>query len=268
MPEGDTVWLTAKRLNDALAGLVVSTFDLRVPQLATADLRGEVVREVLARGKHILMRFENDLTLHSHLRMDGSWHLGPAGRPATRRAAHTIRALVGNDRWLATGFRVHDLRLVTAAAEGELVGHLGPDLLGPDWDEAEALRRLRAQADAAIGDALLDQRNLAGVGNMYKAEVLFMTGVNPWLPVAAVPDLGRVVQTAQRVLRRNRDHPQQSTTGSTVRGMEHWAYVRAGQACRKCGTKINVASQGPPTRERETYWCPVCQPGPGPQPGA
>src|ERR1700709_1078271 len=109
MPEGDTVWLTAKRLNDALGGRIVTTFDLRVPQLATADLRGKSIREVLARGKHILMRFENELTLHSHLRMDGSWHIGPPGRAARSRPEHTIRALVGNADWLATGFRVRDL---------------------------------------------------------------------------------------------------------------------------------------------------------------
>lgn len=262
MPEGDTVWLTAKRLNDALGGAVVTAFDLRVPQLATADLRGEVIREVLARGKHILMRFDNALTLHSHLRMDGSWHIGPPGRPARGRPQHSIRALVGNDRWLATGFRVHDLRLLPSIDEAQVVGHLGPDLLGADWNFEDAIDRLLAQPEAAIGDALLDQRNLAGIGNMYKAEVLFIERVNPWTETGAVPDLERLVRSAQRLLLRNRDHPQQSTTGSLARGAEHWVYLRSGQPCRRCGTRISFGRQGTPPRDRDTYWCPTCQPGP------
>jgi endonuclease-8 len=261
MPEGDTVWLSAKRLNAALAGRAVTTFDLRVPQLATADLRADTITEVLARGKHILMRFAGGLTLHSHLRMDGSWRISRAGQAGGGQArdAHQIRALIGNGEWVAFGLRVHDLALVNRADEAELVGHLGPDLLGPDWAVPSALARLRANPQVAIGEALLDQRNLAGIGNMYKAEALFITGVHPWTPVEAV-DLERVVDTAYRLLRRNRDHPEQSTTGLLGRGQQHWVYQRAGEPCRRCGAPVARARQGSPPRDRETWWCPVCQP--------
>jgi len=151
VPEGDTVWLTAKRLHAALAGRPVTTFDLRVPQLATSDLTGDIVEAVLARGKHILMRFAGGLTLHSHLRMDGSWHIVAAGRRPSAQPGHRIRALIGNAQWLAAGYRVHDLRIVRASDEDQLVGHLGPDLLGPDWDAAEAIRRLNEQPPGRHG---------------------------------------------------------------------------------------------------------------------
>ncbi len=171
MPEGDTVWLTAKRMHQALAGRALTVFDLRVPQLATVDLRGATVTEVLARGKHLLTRLDDGRTLHSHLKMDGSWFLSRAGSRPRRYPEHLIRAQLGNAEWLATGYRVHDLRVVATAAEAELVGHLGPDLLGPDWDVDEAVHRLLAApvAESAIGEALLDQRNLSGIGNLYKS---------------------------------------------------------------------------------------------------
>jgi endonuclease-8 len=264
VPEGDTVWLTAQRLHAALVGAPVTTFDLRVPQLATADLRDDTVEAVLARGKHILMRFAGGLTLHSHLRMDGSWKVTSAapGAGISRREQHLVRALVGTARWLTIGLRVHDLRLVHVQDEHELVGHLGPDLLGPDWDAAVAVARLAAEPSREIGDALLDQRNLAGIGNMYKAEVLFIVGFHPRTPVGDIADLDRLVTTAQRLLRRNRDHPEQSTTGSLVRGEQHWVYLRAGAPCRRCGAVIEHNRQGVAPRDRETWWCPRCQPGP------
>jgi endonuclease-8 len=261
MPEGDTVWLTAHRLDRALSGRPLTVSDLRVPQLATADLRGQTVIEVLARGKHVLTRLDDDLTLHSHLKMDGSWYLSPAsGPPPRRHPDHMIRALLGNDQWLATGYRVHDLRLVTRAGEAELVGHLGPDLLGPDWAADHAVANLLREPDVAIGEALLDQRHLAGIGNLYKCEVLFIEHVDPWTPVGAVADLDRMVLTAHRLLRANRDHPEQSTTGLLGRGRDHWVYERAGEACLRCRTRIRRADQGAPPRARSTYWCPTCQP--------
>jgi endonuclease-8 len=260
VPEGDTVWLTARRLHAALARRPVTTFDLRVPQLATSDLTGDTVAAVLARGKHILMRFAGGLTLHSHLRMDGSWHIVAAGRRPSAQPEHRIRALIGNVEWLAAGYRVHDLRIVHTTDEDQLVGHLGPDLLGSDWDAAEATRRLNEQTDRSVGEALLDQRNLAGIGNLYKAETLFMERVNPWTAVGDVPDLGRLVATAYRLLRANRDHPEQSTTGLTGRGRDHWVYGRAGAGCRRCRTPIEHAMQGEPPYQRDTFWCPRCQP--------
>jgi endonuclease-8 len=261
MPEGDTVWLTARRLDQALSGRVLTVCDLRVPALATVDLRGTTVTEVLARGKHILVRLDSDLTVHSHLKMDGSWYLTRAGNRSRRHPDHMIRAVLGNVAWLATGYRVHDLAVVPTSAEGQFVGHLGPDVLGQDWDAQEAVRRLQENADRHIGEALLDQRNLAGIGNLYKCEVLFIERTNPWTATGRVADLGRIVTTVQKLIRANRDHPEQSTTGLMGRGAQHWVYGRAGEACRRCGTPISRADQGEPPRQRVTYWCPRCQPG-------
>jgi endonuclease-8 len=255
MPEGDTVWLTAHRLDQALAGQALTVADLRVPQLATVDLRDDEVTQVLARGKHLLTRLGSGRTLHSHLRMDGSWYLTAAGRRPHRHPEHMIRAQLGNREWLATGYRVHDLRLVLTEHEDELVGHLGPDLLGDDWDPEHAVANLLTAPGRPIAEALLDQRNLAGIGNMYKSETLFIERVDPWAPTGSVPDLPALVSTAQRLLRANRDHPEQSTTGSTLRGTQHWVYGRRGEACRRCRSAIRYAEQG----ERSTYWCPTCQ---------
>lgn len=268
MPEGDTVWLTARRLHDALAGREVTSCDLRVPTLATLDLRGEVLDEVLARGKHILMRLSSGRTLHSHLKMDGSWYITSTGRAPRRHPAHLIRVVLGNQEWLATGYRIHDLHLVATAEEGSLVGHLGPDLLGPDWDIDETLRRLASQSTSAVGDALLDQRNVAGIGNLYKCEVLFIERVNPWTPMGEVADPRRLIETARRLLLANRDHPEQSTTGLLGRDRSHWVYERAGQPCLRCRTPVRRDEQGMATRIRSTYWCPRCQPGGAGAPGA
>ncbi len=173
-----------------------------MPALATSDLAGRTVTEVLARGKHILARIDDDLTFHSHLKMDGSWYLSRAGGRAPRRHPdHLIRARLGNAEWLATGYRVHDLRIVRRSDEDQLVGHLGPDLLGPDWDVGRAVANLAAEPDAPIGEALLDQRKLAGIGNLYKSEVLFIEHVHPWTPTGDVADLARLVTAAQRLLR-------------------------------------------------------------------
>ncbi|MGI8532207.1 MAG: DNA-formamidopyrimidine glycosylase family protein [Geodermatophilaceae bacterium] len=261
MPEGDTVWLTAHRLHQALAGRVLTRAELRVPQLATTDLSGTAVREVLARGKHILTRLDSGLTLRTHLRMDGSWRIVRSGRRWSGGPAYAVRAVLGNTEWDCVGHRVHDLRLVRTEAEDELVGHLGPDLLGPDWDTEEAVRRLLAAPEQEIGQALLDQRNLAGIGNMYKAELLFVRGINPWAAVGDVADLPALVGLAHRVLLGNRDSPEQSTTGSRRRGEEHWVYLRAGQPCRRCGQRVSEAEQGPAPYQRPAYWCPHCQPG-------
>jgi endonuclease-8 len=185
-----------------------------------------------------------------------------------------IRVRLGNADWLATGYRIHDLALLPSTQEDTWVGHLGPDLLGDGWDPDEAVRRLRAQPDRAIAEALLDQRNLAGIGNLYKNEVLFIEGVNPWTPTRDVPDLGRLVGRAQKLLFANREHPEQSTTGLLARGRQlprrlrphwrgdlHYVYERGGEPCLRCGTPIRRAEQGEPPRQRSSYWCPSCQGG-------
>lgn len=269
MPEGDTVWLVARNLDRALGRDRLVSADLRVPQLATADLGGRGVLEVVPRGKHLLTRLEGGLTLHSHLRLDGMWHLYRHGSPWAGGPVHDVRAVLSTGTWDAVGYRVHDLALVETAHEGELVGHLGPDLLDPAFDRSEALRRLRADPDREIGVALLDQRCLAGIGNMYKAEVLFVRKVSPWTRTDDLDDtaLGGLLDSARRLLDTNKEHASQATTGDPRRGYEHWVYGRAGRPCRRCGTRIAHAQQGDPPYDRPTSWCPRCQPGPGPAGG-
>jgi endonuclease-8 len=259
MPEGDTVWLAAQRMNTALAGATLTTGELRVPQLATVDLAGATVTEVVPRGKHMLTRFADGRTLRTHYRMDGSWHIYRKGNPWKGGPAHSIRAVLSTAEWDCVGYRLHDIRIVPTSAEAELVGHLGPDVLGPDWDLDEALRRLRSHPDEDIGVAILDQRNLAGIGNLYKVESLFMTRTHPWTRVADVPDLPGLVDRARTLMLANRDRPEQSTTGSTRRGEDHWVFGRRGRPCRRCRTTILLGDQGPDTQERVTYWCPSCQ---------
>jgi endonuclease VIII len=257
VPEGDTVWRTAKHLDQALTGRVLTRTDFRVPAYATVDLSGRPVTGTVARGKHLLTRIGDDHTLHTHLKMEGSWHLY---RPTTpwRRPAHEARVVLRTDEWLAVGFALGITEVIRREEEHDAVGHLGPDLLGPDWDEAEALRRLRSDPDRPIGEALLDQRNLAGVGNMYKAELCFLAGVHPTLPVGQVPDLTRMVRRAKQVLEVNKERVQQATTGDLRKGRTLWVYVRENQPCRRCGTRIRAAELG----GRATYWCPACQPAP------
>ena len=267
MPEGDTVYLTAHRLHDALAGRVLTHTDFRVPSIATTDLSGRAVIETISRGKHLLTRIEGDLTLHTHLRMDGSWRLFRPGARWSGGPQHEIRVVLTNEDWNAIGYRLPVVELLRTEDEIDVVGHLGPDLLGPDWDETEAVRRLSTVQHREIGPALLDQRNLAGIGNLYKCEVLFLSGVTPWTAVSDVADLAAVVRRAQRLLVANKDHWHQSTTGSLHRGEENWVYGRGRRPCRRCGTPVRRAMHaeaGHEVEERVSYWCPHCQQGPAP----
>jgi endonuclease-8 len=259
VPEGDTVWRTARTLDQALTGKVLLGTDFRVPALATLDLSGLTVERTLARGKHLLTRIGSDHTLHTHLKMEGSWHLY---RPESRwrRPTHEARVVLRTEDWTAVGFALGIVEMVARSEEAAALPPLGPDLLGPDWDEDEAVRRLLADPERPVGDALLDQGNLAGIGNMYKAELCFLAGVNPWLPVGQVPDLRRLVRRARQVLDANKERVEQTTTGDLRRGRQLWVYRRDRQPCRRCGTPIRVAMQGPRMQERATYWCPSCQP--------
>lgn len=259
VPEGDTVWLAAERMRVALAGAPLRRGEFRIPQLATVDLTGATVREVLARGKHLLIRLDDGRTLRTHFRMDGSWHIYRPGSPWKGGPAFEVRAVLATDEWECVGYRLHDIDLVPTAEEARLVGHLGPDVLGPDWDMEEALRRLNRAPDEQIGVALVDQRNLAGIGNLYKVESLFLLGVHPWTRVADVPDLPALVGRAQTLMRANRQHPEQTTTGNPRRGRDHWVFGRRGKPCLRCGTAILLGEQGPPLQERVTWWCPTCQ---------
>jgi endonuclease-8 len=257
VPEGDAVWRTARRLHEALAGRVLTRCDVRVPRFATVNLTGQTVTEALSRGKHLLIRTDAGVTVHTHLRMDGSWRV----RPASERVPgnHRIRLILGNDTWQAIGYLLGIVEILPTTAEPATVGHLGPDLLGPDWDPAEAERRLRANPSRPIGEAVLDQRNLAGIGNVYKAETLFLRGVNPWRPVGEVADLTALVDLAKRLLEANKDRFGQVTTGSRRRGEATWVYGRADRPCRRCGTPVRTADQGSDSESRVTFWCPHCQ---------
>jgi endonuclease-8 len=291
VPEGDTVWRTARHLDETLTGLVLQRSDFRVPALATVDLAGAVVLGTVARGKHLLTRFDPvrpgsagsgpataagpALTLHTHLKMEGSWHLYRPGS-RWRRPAHEARVVLVTEMWTAVGFALGTIELVETATESDVLPPLGPDLLGPDWDAVEAVRRLAGSPDRPVGEALMDQRNLAGIGNLYKSELCFLLGADPWAPVSAV-DLPRLVRRAKAVLEANKERVEQTTTGDLRRGRRTWVYRRDGQPCRRCGTPIRVAMAEPgatapgatgharrdlagPVAERATYWCPTCQP--------
>ncbi|MCW2777424.1 MAG: glycosylase [Frankiales bacterium] len=266
MPEGDTVWLAAQRMHEALAGRVLTRTDFRVPQLATTDLTGRTVLEVVPRGKHMLTRLSGGLTLHTHFRMDGSWHLYAPGARWSGGPDWQVRVVLSTDDVDAVGYRMPVLELLETADEDSVVGHLGPDALGPDWDPDVVVANLLADPDAEVGTALLDQRKLAGLGNLYRCEVLFVRGLSPWTRVRDVPDLRTLAEKGRRLMDANKQRWEQSTTGSLRAGEDHWVFERTGRPCRRCRTRVLSAEQGPAPFARLTYWCPRCQPGPSPAP--
>jgi len=262
---------------------VLTRTEFRVPSFATWDLAGATVEETVSRGKHLLTRIATHerWTVHTHLKMEGGWRILEPGQ-AWPRPGHTARVVLETADAVVVGFQLGIVEVVRRERESAIVGHLGPDLLGPDWDAAEAVRRLREQpartikealldqtrltgpassVGVSVGAALLDQRNLAGLGTVYVSEVLFLAGVSPMTSISEVPDLGKVVGIAHRLLTFNAHggSPAQVTTGNTRRGQEHYVYLRAGRACRRCGTTIVDGSLGEPGRERRLYWCPSCQ---------
>ena len=266
MPEGDTVFRTAARLNQALAGEPLTTTDFRWPELSTLDFRGVTTREVVSRGKNILQRLANGVTVHSHLRMEGQWRVDATDRLTARALANPqIRAVIGTSAWTAVGLRLGDLHVVETSDEARLVGHLGPDVLGADWDPGEAARRLHA-SQVTNGAALLDQRNLAGVGTLYAAEALFLERVNPWTAAAELdePAVAALVERAHTLLDAGRRHAIQTTTGSQRRGETAWVHARSGRPCRRCGETLRVAMVGEAPRERTMFYCPRCQGGVAP----
>ncbi|NYF10735.1 endonuclease-8 [Leifsonia sp. AK011] len=257
MPEGDTVYRSAVNLNAVLAGETLTRCDIRVPAFATVDLTGQTVEEVVPRGKHILMRV-GDHTLHSHLKMEGSWHIyGPKSR--WQRPAWQARAVLATERTVAVGFELGLFEVVRRSDEESIVGYLGPDLLGPDWDPAVALENLSRQPDRAIGVALLDQRVLAGLGNVYRSEICFLSGVLPTRPVGEVGSLPQLVDLAHRLITANRDRPERTTTGNLWRDRT-WVYGRTGAPCRRCGTRLLHGEIGDNELQlRQVWWCPHCQ---------
>ncbi|MET0447126.1 MAG: DNA-formamidopyrimidine glycosylase family protein [Aeromicrobium sp.] len=258
MPEGDTVWRTAHHLREALAGRELTRTDFRVPAFATLDLAGEVVDDVVSHGKHLLIQTPQH-SIHSHLKMEGAWHVQRLGTD-WRRPGHSARAVLENDEWQCIGYSLGILEVLARDDEESAVGYLGPDLLGADWDLDEAVRRAGSNPERPVFLALLDQRNLAGFGNEYVNELLFIMGLRPTRPVKEVNDLQRVISRGQRMLDVNKSRVERSFTGSTRTGEDRWVYRRERARCRRCGTRIQEGKLGDqPTTERNTFWCPHCQ---------
>jgi endonuclease-8 len=259
MAEGDTVFATAAWMHQVLAGHMLTSTDLRVPRYATADLSGQIVREVGARGKHLFVRTDSGVSVHSHLGMDGSWQLYEPGERWKGRA-YEVRAVLTTEGRIAVGHRLRRLEVIRTTAEPELLAHLGPDVLGAAWDAAEAARRLVASPDREVGDALVDQSVMAGPGNVYRSEVLFLAGVDPRTAVGTIADPSGIVELMHSLMDRNRAGGRRVTTDDPRPGHDLWVYGRGGRPCRRCGTPIRSFAQGPRSRERITFACPRCQP--------
>jgi endonuclease VIII len=258
VPEGDTVYRTAHALNDALAGHVLDRCDIRVPAYATVDLSGERVESVISVGKHLLHRI-GEFTIHSHLKMEGSWDIYRDGA-RWRSPAWQARAILGVPGVVTVGFLLGELEVVPREREDEVVGYLGPDLLGPSWHPATAIANLVADPDRAIGLAVLDQRVMAGLGNVYRNELCFLRGILPTRPVGEVENLPALVDLAHRLIVANRDRVERVTTGDVRRGRRTWVHGREHQPCLRCGTPIRQGSLGETElTERQTFYCPVCQ---------
>lgn len=258
MPEGDTVWKTAQLQHAALAGAVLERSDFRAPTYATVDLAGETVHEVVARGKHLFHRV-GEFSIHSHLKMEGVWRTFAPGEKWSK-PAYTARAVLAAPGVQAVGFELGVLEIIETTRELDVVGHLGPDLLGPDWDPAAAVARLAAAPEVPIYVALLDQRNLAGIGNVYANEICFLRGVLPTRPVGETPGLDKVVDLAERMLQANKNRWTRSTTGDLRPGQTSWVYGRTGRPCRRCGTRLLGGELGRVDgQERVVTWCPRCQ---------
>jgi endonuclease-8 len=270
VPEGDTIFQTAAALRPLLVGHQILKASARAPGPQIQRVVGSHVTSVEARGKHMVVRFDNGLALHTHLRMSGTWHRYAPGE-RWKIAAWKARVVLEVAEHVVVCFNAPVVELMTERAvdlHPALVS-LGPDLLRDDFDPAVACDRLRTRPDDEIAEALLDQRLMAGVGNVFKSEILFFESVNPWTPVAALDDekLRSIVATAQRLLLMNRPaddstriSPHRVTTrgDSSARGASLWVYGRLNRPCTRCGTPVRVRRQG--ALNRPTYWCPRCQP--------
>jgi endonuclease-8 len=259
MPEGDTLHRTASGLAPHLVGRTVSAARVRAGGPQVQRVVGATITSVEAVGKNLLIRFDNGLELRTHLRMTGSWHRYRPGEP-WRRPAARARLVIEVPGAVAVCFDAPVIELFETRAEAihPTLARLGPDLLDDDWGPAqaeEAHRRLRDPARAAltISEALLDQRALAGIGNIWRNETLFRERVDPWARVADVhdPTIDRLIATARDLLRRS--------AGITPGRSPMWVYRRAGRPCRRCGTLVRSAAQDARV-QRTTYWCPTCQP--------
>ena len=273
MPEGDTLFRAAERLHRALAGRTVTQFESVFPALTRVDLdqpvAGQSVNAVTARGKHLLMAFSGGLTLHTHLRMNGSWHLYRLGT-LWRRPHHDMRLRLVAGRVEAVGFNVPVAEWLSADAlsRHSTLSRLGPDLLADTFDATAAAARLAAQGTRAMDDVLLDQRVLCGIGNVFKSEILYLARVHPARQAGSLTgdELARLVRVARRLLAVNvapRSHHLTAARGRRTTGRMHpdeqlWVYGRQGQPCFTCGAAVACRATG--RDSRLTFWCPSCQP--------
>lgn len=254
MPEGDTVYRTANKLREALQGKTLTRCDVRVPRYAAVDLSGEVVDEVLSRGKHLFIRV-GMASIHSHLKMDGAWLVGGQIR---RVPAYKVRILLATADQRAAGVDLGVLEVLERDRDHEAVDHLGPDLLG-DWDLDTAAANLTADPARPVSQALLDQRVMAGVGNVYANELCFLFGLRPSAPVSRIKDPRRMADRAQKMLWQNRNRVNRTTTGDTRPGNDLWIYGRVGRPCRRCGTRVESDRDHVTGTDRISFWCPTCQ---------
>lgn len=270
MPEGDTIFRAAATLHRTLAGRIVTRFESVFPALTrVAEDRpvvGRTIESVESRGKHLLMFFSGDLVLHTHMRMNGSWHIYPAGA-RWRRPARDMRIIVATDATEAIGFNIPVAELLTRRdlARHRELASLGPDLLARDFDRAAVVDAIRARRNEAIADVLLNQRVLSGIGNVFKSEILFMARVFPFTPARDLTDgeLNAIVDVSVKLLRVNVAERSliptrgRRTTGRMDPSGGLWVYGRGGKPCRRCGTAIAARKTG--VDARLTYWCPSCQ---------
>jgi endonuclease-8 len=263
-PEGDTIFRTAATLQRWLAGREITSARVRIVAVPVARLIGATVTGVEAQGKHLLIRLSTGDILHSHMGMTGSWHVYPAGERWQRSASQARLVLEAGDR-VAVCFNAPVIELLAARSEPlhPALSRLGPDLLGDSFDvevvRHRARRRAQDQAVGSIGELLLDQQVVAGIGNIYRCESLFLCGLNPWRSVDDVDDrqLDHLMLTAGRLLRANATGPP-GTRGFEGRGGQMWVYRRGGRPCRRCGTTVRSQRLG--RQARTVYWCPTCQP--------
>jgi endonuclease-8 len=265
VPEGDSVFRLAERLRPPLDGHALLDGEIRSGSAAGTTVTGWRVVEHDTHGKHLLTRFDNGLTLHTHLRMQGSWTVSPQGRSLPRRILPDVRIRFVVDTGATVwGVQVPVVDLVPTTVEPTLVGHLGPDPLRADWNPDEAVARLDARPRQRVIHALLDQRVIAGLGNMWANEICYLQGLYPWTPTGDV-DTRRLADRAARALKASVTIPGmfQTTTGNGRRGERHHVVGRAGRPCLRCGTTVVATAEVPGDPEqRRTWWCPHCQPAP------
>ena len=275
MPEGDTIFRAGRTLNRALAGRFVTGFDSVLPKLSRVDfdsaITGRTVEKVESRGKWIQMHFSGDLILLTHMLMSGSWHIYRPGEMWQRHSLH-MRIVVKTENIWAVGFNIPVAEFHTPGTLRRRDGlrSLGPDVLSAEFDSAQSIANLRAQGELEVGVALLRQSVIAGLGNVFKSEVCFACGVNPFRKVNTLTgeELNSLVNTARNFLLANVTDASRDqivtyagirrTTGRSNIEEHLWVYGRPGEPCRRCGMAIESQKQG--FDARTTFWCPQCQP--------